>query len=52
MSVVKKAGRFYRAYLKNLAGQIEHPEGHAAPPLADILSKLADAGLEVELAIN
>jgi hypothetical protein len=47
VSVVKNAGKFYRAYLKDLAWRFEHPAGHAAPPLSDILAKLAEAGLEV-----
>jgi hypothetical protein len=47
VSIVTDAGKFYRAYLKDLAWRIEHPQGHAAPLLADILSKLADAGLEL-----
>ena len=45
VSVVTNAGAFYRAYLSDLAWRLEHPDGHAAPPLADILAKLADAGL-------
>jgi hypothetical protein len=47
VSVVTNAGKFYRAYLANLSRRLEHPEGYHCPPLADILSKLADAGLEL-----
>lgn len=47
VSVVKDAGKFYRAYLKDLGWRIEHPEARAAPPLSDILAKLAEAGLEL-----
>jgi hypothetical protein len=47
VSVVTDAGRFFRVYLKDLAWRLEHPDGYAAPPLADILSKLADAGLSL-----
>jgi hypothetical protein len=47
VSVVKNAGKFYRAYLKDLGWRIEHPEGRAAPPLSDIVAKLAEAGLEL-----
>jgi len=47
VSVVTNAGRFFRVYLKDLAWRLEHPDGYAAPPLADILSKLADAGLSL-----
>jgi hypothetical protein len=48
VSVVTNAGRFFRAYLRDLAWRVEHPEGHAAGPLPDILAKLAEAGLEIE----
>jgi hypothetical protein len=47
VSVVNNAGKFFRAYLRDLAWRLEHPDGYTAPPLADILSKLADAGLEL-----
>lgn len=50
VSVVTNAGKFFRTYLRDLAWRLGHPEGHAAPPLPDILSKLADAGLQVEIA--
>src|ERR1035437_3293559 len=36
VSVVTKAGKFYRAYLRDLTWRLEHPHGHATPPLADI----------------
>jgi hypothetical protein len=49
VSVVTDAGRFFRAYLKDLAWRMEHPEGRAVPPLADILAKLSDAGLRLEI---
>jgi hypothetical protein len=47
VSVVTNAGKFFQAYLKDLAWRMEHPEDHAAPSLADILAKLADAGLDL-----
>jgi hypothetical protein len=47
VSVVTNAGKFFRAYLKDLAWRMEHPDGRAAPPVADILAKLADAGLDL-----
>jgi len=47
VSVVTNAGKFLRAYLKDLAWRLEHPDGYAAPPLADILAKLSDAGLDL-----
>jgi hypothetical protein len=49
VSVVTNAGKFFRAYLSDLGWRLEHPEGHAAPSLSDILAKLADAGLELAL---
>lgn len=36
-----------RKYLKDLAWRVAHPDAHAAPPLTDILTKLADAGLDL-----
>ena len=51
MSVVANAGKFFRAYLGDLRWRVEHPEGYVAPPLADILSKLADAGLELRIGM-
>lgn len=45
VSVVTSAGKFFRAYLTDLRWRIENPNGRAAPPVADILAKLEDAGL-------
>ncbi len=49
VSIVTDAGRFFRAYLRDLNARLEKPEGYTAPPLADILAKLADAGLELRI---
>ena len=49
VSVVTDVGRFFRSYVKDLGWRLEHPEGRAVPPLADILAKLADAGLRLEI---
>jgi hypothetical protein len=49
VSVVADAGKFYRAYLQDLRWRLQHPHAHAAPPLADILSKLAEAGLSLDV---
>lgn len=49
VSVVTDAGKFFRACLKDLAWRLEHPDGYAAPPLADVLAKLAEAGLELSI---
>jgi hypothetical protein len=45
VSVVTDAGKFYRAYLTDLRRRLEHRDRHAAPPLPDILAKLAEGGL-------
>jgi hypothetical protein len=47
VSVVTNAGKFFRVYLTNLALRVDQPAAYAAPSLADILSKLADAGLDL-----
>jgi hypothetical protein len=49
VSIVTNAGKFYRAYLADLARRIEKPDGYHCPPLADILGKLADAGLQLDI---
>lgn len=49
VSVVSNAGKFYRAYLADLRERLAKPHGYSSPPLADILAKLADAGLQIEL---
>ena len=47
VSVVINARTFLQAYLRDLGWRLEHPKGYAAAPLPDILSKLADDGLEL-----
>jgi len=49
VSLVNDAGKFYRAYLADLSRRLAKPEGYHCPPLADILSKLADAGVELRV---
>lgn len=49
VSVVTNAGKFFRAYLRDLKARLEKPEGYHWPPLTDILSKLSDAGLELRI---
>ena len=49
ISVVTDAEKFFHAYLRDLRWRIDHPGGYAAPSLADILSKLAEAGLELRI---
>lgn len=49
VTVVTNAGKFFRAYLRDLRWRVENPDGYAAPPLPDILSKLAEVGVELEI---
>lgn len=49
VSVVTDAGKFYRAYLQDLFWRLRHPHAPTRPPLADILSKLAEAGLSLDV---
>jgi len=49
VSIVTNTGKFLRAYLRDLAWRLEHPNGYAAPPLPDIVAKLAEAVLEFDL---
>lgn len=49
VSVITNSGKFFRAYLRDLKARIEKPDGYHCPPLADILGKLADAGLELQV---
>ncbi len=49
LSIVTDSGKFYRSYLADLARRLAKPEGFYCPPVTDILSKLADAGLELRL---
>ena len=49
VSVVTDAGKFFRAYLRDLKVRLEKPEGYHCPPLMDILGKLSDAGLELKI---
>jgi len=51
VSIVTNAGRFYRAYIADLRARLEKPEGHHCPPLSDILAKLAEAGLELNIEL-
>lgn len=49
VSVVTNTGKFFQAYLRDLKARLEKPEGYHCPPLADILGKLYDAGLELQV---
>jgi hypothetical protein len=48
-SVVTDAGTFFRQYLQDLAWRVRRAGGYAAPPLPDILAKLAEAGLTLTI---
>jgi hypothetical protein len=52
VSVVTNAGKFFRAYLRDVRWGLEHPDGYATPPLTDILGHLANAGLELRLQLR
>ena len=49
VSVVTNAGKFYRSYLADLRVALTKPKGYRWPSVIDILAKLADAGLQLEL---
>jgi len=48
-SVVTDVEKFIAACLRDLDWRLKHPKAYAAPPLPEILSKLAEVGVEVEL---
>jgi hypothetical protein len=49
VSIVTNTGKFFRAYIRDLAWKLEDTEGYSAPPLTDILIRLAEAGLELRI---
>jgi len=51
VSIVTNAGRFYRVYLADLRERLAKPDAYSCPPLADILAKLSDAGLELKVDV-
>jgi hypothetical protein len=48
-SIVTDVDKFIAAYLQDLDWRLKNPKGYAAAPLPEILSKLAEVGLELEL---
>jgi hypothetical protein len=50
VSIVNDVDRFILAYLGDLRWRLAHPNTHACAPLREILTKLAEVG--VELAID
>jgi len=48
-SIVTDVDKFIRAYLRDLGWRLEHPKGHVCAPLPEILAKLAEVGVELEL---
>ena len=49
VSVVINASRFFRAYLRDMACRLEHPDTHACALLYEILTKLAEVGVDLEI---
>ncbi|MGH8246608.1 MAG: hypothetical protein ACREUU_09260 [Gammaproteobacteria bacterium] len=47
--MVTNVGQFIRAYLADLGIRLKNPNLYCAPPLPEILSKLADVGLELKI---
>jgi hypothetical protein len=48
ISIVTNAGKFYRAYLTDLARSLER-QGRGYPLLTDVLAKLSAGGLELKI---
>lgn len=48
-SVVTDVEKFIRASLRDLEWRLSHPQGYAAHPLYEILQRLAEVGVELEL---
>lgn len=48
-SIVTDVGKFIHAYLRDLQFRLEHPRGQVCAPLSDILAKLAEVGVELEI---
>ena len=49
VSVITHPGKFYWAYMADLSRRLAKPQGFQCPLLADILSKLTYAGLELKI---
>ena len=48
-SVVTDVGKFIQAYLQDLGWRLAHPQTYACAPLLEILAKLAEVGVELEI---
>jgi len=51
VSIVTDVDKFIRAYLRDLGHRLQHPKTHACAPLPEILTKLAEVGLELEIPV-
>jgi hypothetical protein len=49
VSIVTDMDKFIRSYLRDLHFRLEHPKAHACAPLREILAKLAEVGVELEI---
>lgn len=49
VSIVTDVDKFICAYLRDLRFRLEHPKAYACAPLYEILAKLAEVGLELEI---
>jgi len=48
-SIVTDVDKFIRSYLRDLGFRLEHPKAYACAPLPEILAKLAEVGVELEI---
>jgi hypothetical protein len=49
VSIVTNVEKFIEAYLRDLSHRLKHPGTHACAPVSEILAKLAEVGLELEI---
>jgi len=49
IAIVTDVDRFIHSYLRDLQFRLEHPKAHACAPLYEILAKLAEVGVELEI---
>ena len=48
-SIVTDVNKFIRAYLRDLEWRLAHPKTYACAPLPEILAKLAEVGVELDI---
>jgi hypothetical protein len=49
ISIVNDVDKFIRSCLRDLQFRLEHPKAYACAPLHEILAKLAEVGVELEI---